>query len=676
MTSRAVKLVVIVSTMAAFACEIRWVGRGDPAVMYVSAGLFFTGVLLQRLYRERAVSAALAAAYLMPMVYLAAAWNPDWTRYLPWLSALLGAVIVPSAQSPWTLPTPFRWPAAAWALVVALTWPVVVFRELNFDTHVFQLNLWTSRAGTPPAVAVTWVVATAGAVMFVLLWLDWLHGTFRDDVARLQRVVVRPLLLSIALSSMIALVQALGAPGFLNRTVFGALGRASGGMLDGNAFGTIAALWLPLTLAWALQPERRRRERAASGGLALVLAVGMWASGSRTALLTGVIGTATVVLTLVRASGLTRRTVMLWGGAAVAVVGIGFASLPAATVGPLRRVMELVPSMSSADLRAAAMELWDRNHYGGSAVQMIQEHPVVGVGVGTFNLVVSDYGYLEGLIWLAPDNAQNWYRHQIAELGWLGSAASLGFAGFVGWMVRPRRRPESASLPTAAVRGAILGFGLASLLGVPGQDSAVAVTFAVLVAWLLLAAPRSELTRTRERIVWAGVVLVAIVTAVSTLGAAVTSLRPPLRAVHARWAYRYGLDPIVGGGSYKLRWNAPRAVWVMPSASRYLRLTLTAQTPDADQHPVRMAVGVAGRRAGRVLVSHSQPVTRYIEGTWVNSQFMVMLELAVDRSTASAATGRGGGLLPDVVLTWELVDDVPLRGVVLSGKSSDRLWRP
>ena len=64
---------------------------------------------------------------------------------------------------------------------------------------------------------------------------------------------------------------------------------------------------------------------------------------------------------------------------------------------------------------------------------MIGEHPLLGVGVGSFHLLTADYGALTGYEGhLVPDNAQNWFRHQLAEFGILGG---LGWITWVAMFV-------------------------------------------------------------------------------------------------------------------------------------------------------------------------------------------------------------------------------------------------
>ncbi len=92
--------------------------------------------------------------------------------------------------------------------------------------------------------------------------------------------------------------------------------------------------------------------------------------------------------------------------------------------------------------------LWERFGYGPAAIEMIKEHPIDGIGVGTFHALVIDYGRLVGypseehLNILATDNAQSWFRHIIAEFGLIGSIPMLWWCVVFAMTLfsRPARR--------------------------------------------------------------------------------------------------------------------------------------------------------------------------------------------------------------------------------------------
>jgi hypothetical protein len=69
---------------------------------------------------------------------------------------------------------------------------------------------------------------------------------------------------------------------------------------------------------------------------------------------------------------------------------------------------------------------------------------------------------------LIQDNAQNWYRHQVAEFGLVGSLPWLVWVLTFGWFVL---RPRAGEPPIAwTARGALIGFAFISLVGMPAQE--------------------------------------------------------------------------------------------------------------------------------------------------------------------------------------------------------------
>ena len=85
-----------------------------------------------------------------------------------------------------------------------------------------------------------------------------------------------------AIATAAGIYQLFGDMSFLNRGLFGALGRASGTMVDANPFGVIAAVWGPALVAAAwLTPNRALRALAICGLIASWL--GLWASAARSA---------------------------------------------------------------------------------------------------------------------------------------------------------------------------------------------------------------------------------------------------------------------------------------------------------------------------------------------------------------------------------------------------------
>src|SRR5439155_1243980 len=153
--------------------------------------------------------------------------------------------------------------------------------------------------------------------------------------------------------------------------------------------------------------------------------------------------------------------------------------------GPWRRIVQFMPDLSRRQVVESARQLWSRDMYGRIADRMFAEHPAVGIGVGGFYYQAADILYLINHSERPPDNAQNWYRQQLAELGILGSAGWIVWLGVCLWMLLFRRGPDDRPGTAGAVKGSMIGLAAASLLGIPTQDTAASITFVVLAAWCL-----------------------------------------------------------------------------------------------------------------------------------------------------------------------------------------------
>jgi len=122
--------------------------------------------------------------------------------------------------------------------------------------------------------------------------------------------------------------------------------------------------------------------------------------------------------------------------------------------------------------------LWRRDGYGLAAMQAVREHPLLGVGVGRFTGLSTAYHQRITGRAIPPDNAQNLWRHTLAEQGILGLAPIL-------WLTLLTARSLVAPSPSAAallMRVMLAGLGVALIVGYPVQDAAIAVTLATLVA--------------------------------------------------------------------------------------------------------------------------------------------------------------------------------------------------
>jgi hypothetical protein len=641
---RLTRLLLIVSAAAALALQTFLGARAHAQLPVINLSACLGVWIVARVWPTVARALVLGLAYAFPVAVLVTMHGFDDTMLSVWTAALLGLVLGTTGFSTWALPSRWQWPLALWGLAVAASWPVVVWRELDFTiAQLDRASTSVTHIGISPAAECAWIAHAAATHLLGILWADALWREPSSPRFVLPRSITLPLLVSATGSALVAIYQMFGHIAVLNPTVFAAFHRSAGLMLDGNAFGMSAALWMAGACALAATwPSLRARVAlvAAAGCLAL----GTWASGSQSALLAVGLGGAGVAYGAWRARSATRwRARSLAAAAAIVVlvaVALGLASRHSAAVGPVARLAEAFRADPSRTKASFLSTLWTRDRYGAVSAALIREFPITGVGIGLFNSLVVDESDLHGLGTPTPDNAQNWFRQELAELGIWGSL------GWLIWLVvlAPtvwRRPPPGASsmLAAFALRGAIGGLGLASLVGVPTMNPVVLVTFWTFVCWhtkvVVADAPRaSPAVSARGRAwPWAVAIGLAVAYAASVHWVSLTSLRVPFRALAVGWPYDHGFfDPEHRAGDGVFRWTEERAVAVIqtPRTDGYLTLTFWVSHPDVATRPVRVQIW-----RGRTLVideelRDSTPVTRYLHVR--ADQVAVMIETSVDRT--------------------------------------------
>ena len=438
------------------------------------------------------------------------------------------------------------------------------------------------------------------------------------------RAVVHALWLGVTVASVAAIYQGWIDLTFLSTAFWANERRAAGTLLDANGYGMLAALAAPVAF-WCL----RRRLPLALAVLA-VNGIGLWMSGSRTALVgavAGVLGLAAAFV-LVRSRGsvdlpLGRRI----APAIVAVVIVaGALSLATGTIGPLRRIAEVPLS------RAGLADLWSRGGYGTIAVQMLRETPWTGVGPGMYHVIAPDYWRVSRQMTLAFDNAQNWWRHQAAELGVLGAMPVLAWSALLAagvLLAAPRPGRSDAWLP----RALLAGIGVASLVGMPTQNPIVLLWFFALAAWWGTASAGAVAegrvnAGAGQALAWSLLVLV-VLHAGGTAVLARGWLSVPERARRAHRDYivgAYDLEPLAGATSF--RWTGGNARFLWAAKTRWLLLRLWVQHPDAATSPVRVTVD---SRCGAVVDAELKSAAPLSVGVEL-PEGMDMLEAAIRTS--------------------------------------------
>lgn len=530
----------------------------------------------------------LFAAPLVPAIVGRLAHREGPVLDLVWMAGLAASLIRTTNWSRWSLPASWRPLVGGWALALSLAWPVLVARELAFDPRIIAdagaINTW---ARLSAAQVSTWITFVALTQILGALWLDGVMDRIASRPRAIRDTAVA-LGAGVTLASLVAIYQGTVDFSFLSTANWTSLHRATGTLMDANAYGVIAAIGGVLGF---LGLRVRRRRAATATGLAMLAVsfAGMWMSASRTALLCGLGGAAGLIAAAVLRRGLNlKRTVPLAVALAiVAAVALASGSLG---VGPLRRLHEM-PWGYTSELAS----LVRRGGYGTVALQMVRDYPLTGVGVGSFNFMAADY-------WRSPayslpfDNAQNWWRHEAAEMGLLGGLAIVGWSLVAGWVLLTRRLAPEGRFTAVALRGALLGIAACSMLGMPTQNPIVLLTFFLAVGWLatLVLDPELPVVSRHSAAAWVVVTLLAVGYAGGHLWLARHSLSVASRAVRWNREYVVGAYPPepMTGGSGEFRWTRARATFLWPTRPGVLLVHIWASNPDIVQHPVNISLSM------------------------------------------------------------------------------------
>ena len=607
---RASRIALVASVAAIAVLQLTFHPDLTPALRGAGIAALTLGLLLGSRPMGIGVAVWAAAGVLAPALLRLATGREGPVLDLVWMAGLAGALLRATSRSAWNLPPLWRLLLGGWALALSLAWPIVVARELDFDWHTLAdegaVNSW---AQLTAGQVVAWVLYIAQTQMLGLLWFDWLAGQFageRGDGGQAQ-VAFHALWISATLASLIALYQGSIDLGFLSTPFWANERRAAGTLLDANGYGMLAALAAPVAALWL----KARGRFGAAVAVFMVNAVGLWMSGSRTALLCGLAGTAGLMATLLlghRRSSRAPRVVAIAVAALLLVAGLGIFG---SAIGPLRRITEVPLS------RAGLSDLWNRGGYGTIAVRMLRDTPWTGVGPGMYHVIAPDYWRVMRQMTLAFDNAQNWWRHQAAELGALGAAPVLAWSALLAAglaFAAPRTGRGDAYVP----RAQLIGLGLASLLGMPTQSPVVLLWFFGLVAWWSASSegPLAD-GRLPARAAPPLAIVLGVVVLLYGAGTAVLArgwLRVPERAVRAHREYvmgAYAPEPLAG--STLFRWTTGEARFSWTGPTRWLMVRLWVQHPDAVSTPVRVTLSTGCQTLVNEEFRSSAPVSVGIE---------------------------------------------------------------
>jgi hypothetical protein len=305
---------------------------------------------------------------------------------------------------------------------------------------------------------------------------------------------------------------------------------------------------------------------------------------------------------------------------------------------PLARAFARVPGADWAELQRFGNELLFRFGYTDAAMAIIAEHPISGIGVGAFHAVAPEYIFRETSRVPTADNAQNWWRHQLAELGIVGALPAIAFTVL---LLLRLRGGDGFNPPVASgLRGVIVGVAAASLLGVPTQHPATWLSFIVIVFWFMAIVEPPDPTVRRSMGAFGAAVLAipALVVAGGLSLSARDELRPAHRAMRAGLPYSWGLSPPEGlAPEGEVRQVAAEALWVIRGNGDAVRMTFWALHPDVQDNPVSLRVSVDDDTVISHVFEAAEPFHTTV--TLPNASFATL------RFEVTRTRGRNAGLL-------------------------------
>ena len=596
-----------------------------------------------------ALGVVLGTAFTAPALLQLALGHFYWPQALVWLMALTAIVVVPDWRGPWAIPRPAVWPLVLWALTAALVWPVVVMREANFSFTLLRTDprflgtvLWSS----------SWIVQVAITHLLGILWFDWLYRRFDGKRGEFEQIVLLPLTVSWLISVAFGAYQALVDIGFANGGAHLGLHRSSGGLMDANPFGLISAVGGPVLLGRWLRRDDRSGLLIWGAGLALSW-YGMWVSGSR-----GAFGASVMMLGFVLYGVLTSTTrrarthaIMALAGFSAVVVAIVAAAPPLNS--PIARFASTFHGLTTTPLPRFLIDRWDMYHYGATASAMFADSPIFGVGVGSFNMLVSMYSKMLGLVTLPPDNAQNWFRHQFVEFGIAGSIGLLWWTIWMGHrLFRSPRNPSDRQL-ALTLKGALLTIAIVSLMGMPAQNAAVVIMFWTFAYYFLaLTAPESVERREPAAVPWLVMLAIAGACAAGTAYVGWTLLNPPMRLAWTGDAYSAGmtlLDKDQSGREF--RRTGPYGFAVVIPSTRWMSVTFQTDPAGTQRGPIHVTARFDRKLLIDTRLPDARPVTEYVTLKDPRKAFVIEVSVFDEHGNKRQSSATS----PQVLIAWKSV---------------------
>jgi hypothetical protein len=299
---------------------------------------------------------------------------------------------------------------------------------------------------------------------------------------------------------------------------------------------------------------------------------------------------------------------------------------------------------------------------------MIREHPLTGVGFGTYHWLAPDYWRVQTDQALPFDNAQNWWRHQMAEFGLVGALPLIAWSCCLCWLIVSGRPGKAHVWADISVRGLLVGIGLISLVGMPTQNPLVMMWFLYLAAWLALLAPPSHRSLhwpVAARLGWPVAAALAVFYAAGHLALARGPLAVGERAVRAHRDYAVGTyAPESTPAGAEFRWTREDARFTLRTRSRVVVVRSWVAHPDAAVRPVTLRIATPCQEILLEELHNERLVSLALE---LPDDGPLVLLTHVSRTWRPSASGEldnrelGAGLVIDYVESLATASDIDRR---------------
>ncbi|WP_339134460.1 MAG: O-antigen ligase family protein [Candidatus Electrothrix sp. GW3-4] len=280
---------------------------------------------------------------------------------------------------------------------------------------------------------VIWILLLGGAFLGTISTYQYLTGTFENDYWGFGQASIENIVSDTEEDD-----YRIGGPGF-----------------GPNYYGIILLLVVPLALdrIWS---EKKRIYRMIAGWTFFVTVLSIFVTFSRTAFL-GLVA----VLGFLFIRRPPKPSALIF---TIIILGVSTLYMPAKFTNRLKELGKFLPGASSADVASDA-SFSGRLSENISAIQMFNDHPVRGVGLGNYEHYYQSYAQYLGLDSRREVRAaHSLYLENISELGVLGLCWLLGlqWLTFTGLFqadknFRAAGKPEDAYI-CYAIEATIIGF--------------------------------------------------------------------------------------------------------------------------------------------------------------------------------------------------------------------------